>query len=122
MKRDFDGADCGIVTCRVNGRRMKAVISAGIPNTTRKEVYRRDGFRCALCDSTDGIQIHHVIPRGEGGSDFPENLITLCWRCHALAHGHKVLEAVDMTRDDIEQACVEYVADHYAEEGWYPFK
>lgn len=98
------------------------MISAGIPNTTRKEVYRRDGFRCALCDSTDGIQVHHVIPRGEGGSDFPENLITLCWRCHALAHGHKVIDSVDMTKDDVSQACVEYVADHYAEEGWYPFK
>ena len=68
------------------------VIGAGIPNTTRRGVYKRDGWRCALCDSTDGIQIHHVIPRGEGGSDFPENLITLCWRCHALAHGKKVLD------------------------------
>ena len=98
------------------------MIGAGIPNKVRRGVYKRDGWRCALCDSTDGIQIHHVIPRGEGGSDFPENLITLCWRCHALAHGKKVLDAVDLEKEDVEQACVEYVSDYYAEEGWYPFK
>ena len=66
---------------------MKRTMNASIPNTTRREVYRRDGWRCALCDSTDGIQIHHVKPRGKGGSDHPMNLITLCWRCHAAAHG-----------------------------------
>lgn len=101
---------------------VTVLIGAGIPKETRKGVYKRDGWRCALCDSSDGIQIHHVIPRGEGGSDFPENLITLCWRCHALAHGKKVLDAVDLTPEDVEQACVEYVADLYAGEGWYPFK
>ena len=100
---------------------VTVVIGAGIPNAKRREVYKRDGWRCALCDSTDGIQIHHVIPRGEGGSDFPENLITLCWRCHALAHGKKVLDGVDLEKEDVEQACVEYVSDYYAGD-WYPFK
>jgi len=33
----------------------------------RRGVYKRDGWRCALCDSTDGLQIHHVKPRGKGG-------------------------------------------------------
>ena len=55
---------------------VTVLIGAGIPYPVRRGVYKRDGWRCALCDSTDGIQIHHVIPRGEGGSDFPENLIT----------------------------------------------
>jgi len=97
------------------------MIGAGLTKARRREVYRRDGWRCALCDSTDGIQIHHVIPRGEGGSDFPENLITLCWRCHSLAHGRPVLDN-GFTEEDVEQACVEYVSDLYAEDGWYPFK
>ena len=102
--------------------RQKYLASAGLSNTLRKSVYRRDGFRCALCYSTDGIQIHHCEPRGEGGSDFPENLITLCWRCHAAAHGNvNPLDAV-FTPDDIHQACVEYLADYYAEDGWYPWK
>ena len=33
------------------------MISANIPNNIRKMVYRRDGYRCALCDSTMGLQM-----------------------------------------------------------------
>lgn len=30
--------------------------STNIPNTVRKAIYRRDGFRCALCDSPKGYK------------------------------------------------------------------
>lgn len=116
-------------------------MAANIPNNVRRGVYKRDGWRCALCDSTDGLQIHHVWPRGKGGGNSPMNLITLCWRCHAAAHGsilqadpwvaaeYKGRQDGDMTAavremmDDVEQACVEYVSDYYAERGeiWYPW-
>lgn len=67
------------------------------------------------------------------------NLITLCWRCHGAAHGSvyqlddyaftvvqdgmSIDEKVHEMMDYIEQACIEYVADYYAEQGeiWYPF-
>jgi len=98
------------------------MISANLTNSTRKAVYRRDGFRCALCDSTDGIQIHHALPRSLGGSNSPMNLVTLCWRCHALAHGTNLYDAPDFAPDDIELAVVEYLSDFYAEQGqvWDP--
>lgn len=108
---------------------------ANIDNKTRKSIYRRDGFRCALCDSTEGLQIHHVVPRGAGGSSKPMNLICLCWRCHNAAHGSIMTDIpADSTPDkirrihatvmaDMEQACVEYVSDLYAEQGevWNPW-
>lgn len=113
-------------------------MNANISKEMRKEVYRRDGFRCALCDSTDGLQIHHVKPRGQGGADHPMNLITLCWRCHAAAHGSILLldeypshdefpnieQQIQAMKDDLELACVEYVSDYYAEQGeiWYPWE
>jgi len=102
-------------------RRLSNMISANISNATRKKVYRRDGFRCALCDSTRYLQIHHVVPRGEGGSNEPHNLITLCADCHALAHGVD-LRGYGATKEDVEQAIVEYMADLYAEQGkiWAP--
>lgn len=103
-------------------------MTANISKETRKQVYRRDGWRCALCDSTDGLQIHHIKPRGKGGADHPMNLITLCWRCHNAAHGGKMVtdypgETPEQVRDDLELACVEYVSDYYAERGeiWYPW-
>lgn len=98
------------------------MISANIPTSTRMAVYRRDGYRCAICDSPKYLQIHHVIPRSHAGSDFPENLITLCSVCNAAAHGTRLPGYEDITEEAMEQACVEYVSDYYAEEGWYPFK
>ena len=46
------------------------MISANIPTSTRKAIYRRDGYRCALCDSTQYLQIHHIIPRGKGAVSY----------------------------------------------------
>ena len=37
-------------------------MNANIKSATRREVYRRDGYRCALCDSSQGLQVHHAIP------------------------------------------------------------
>ena len=98
------------------------MISAELTNATRKAVYQRDHYRCALCDSDRGIQIHHAVPRGQGGTDYPHNLITLCWRCHAIAHGTRFPD-MDVTREDVEQACTEYLSDLYAENGllWNPW-
>ena len=94
---------------------------ANIPNSVRRKVYARDGFRCALCDSTKYLQIHHVIPRGQGGSDFVENLITLCSVCHGQAHGINMYGHPDFDVEKVEQDCIEYVSDYYAGD-WYPFK
>lgn len=108
---------------------MKRNMGASIDNKTRRAVYERDGFRCALCDSTDGLQIHHVKPRGEGGADHPMNLITLCWRCHAAAHGDTFYDPMGIggrqaLREAMELECVRYVSDYYAERGeeWYPWE
>ena len=89
-------------------------MNANISNALRYGIYRRDGFRCALCDDTRGLQIHHVLPRGRGGKGHAFNLITLCAHCHATAHG-RPLDPTEFTAADIEQACFEYLADYYAE-------
>ncbi len=114
-------------------------MNANISNKMRKEVYKRDGYRCAICDSTDGLQIHHIKPRGKGGASHPMNMISLCWRCHAACHGSimgdEYAAAADCTDgmspeekrqaviDHMELATIQYVADYYAEQGqiWYPW-
>ena len=94
------------------------MVSANLTNKQRQAIYRRDGFRCALCDSTHGLQIHHVIPRSHGGSDKPQNLICLCWKCHAAAHGTIHPDFPEwVTQEWINQAATEYVSDWYAEQG-----
>ena len=96
------------------------MISANITNETRKAVYRRDGYRCALCDSTKYIQIHHYISRSRGGTNNPHNLITLCSDCHGVAHGVSIYGR-DVSKEDVEQAIVEYLADLYAPD-WNPWR
>lgn len=90
------------------------MLSAKLTNKERRAIYKRDGWRCALCDSTRYLQIHHNIPRGEGGTNSPHNLITLCADCHALAHGTRLRDWQDVAQEDIEQGCTEYLADFYA--------
>ena len=88
-----------------------------ISNAMRQMIYRRDGWRCALCDCSRYLQIHHVTPRSRGGSDTEYNLITLCATCHACAHGLDML-GTGLSRTELAESmeidCVEYLADHYA--------
>ena len=56
---------------------------------TREYVLYRDGHECRLCGGKRKdpvLEIHHKIRRIDGGSDRPDNLITLCSTCHDLLH------------------------------------
>lgn len=48
---------------------------------SRRGVLRRDGHRCAYCQSTAST-IDHVVPRSRGGVDSWENLVACCLRCN----------------------------------------
>ncbi|NMX22022.1 hypothetical protein C5S30_06250 [ANME-1 cluster archaeon GoMg4] len=53
----------------------------------RKRIYRRDGWQCQKCGATNvQLHAHHIIPLSQGGSNEPDNLITLCKNCHAELH------------------------------------
>lgn len=49
-----------------------------------KEMIReRDDYRCQVCGKTNGkLDVHHIIPRRDGGQDSMDNLITVCDGCH----------------------------------------
>ena len=94
--------------------------SAGMSTALRRKVYRRDDYLCALCGAQKYLQIHHCVPRGQGGSDREDNLITLCADCHALCHGVDT-RGVEITQEEINHAVVEYLADYYAP-NWNPWK
>jgi ATP-dependent DNA helicase RecQ len=53
----------------------------------RNQVLERDGWRCQNCGSSRDLQIHHLKPRSQLGSDLLQNLITLCAGCHGKLHG-----------------------------------
>jgi hypothetical protein len=47
-----------------------------------KVIKKRDKYSCKSCRIKIGLTVHHIIPRNEGGTNYPPNLITLCENCH----------------------------------------
>lgn len=57
-----------------------------LPYRTRRAVLTRDQEQCQKCRRTQGLHVHHITARVDGGADTPDNLITLCATCHAEWH------------------------------------
>jgi len=51
---------------------------------------------CPLCDQP-AVSDHHIVPRSEGGTDEPRNLVKLCQKCH------DEVEGIPFTPDLIEK-------------------
>jgi len=68
---------------------------ATIAPTVRRAVLVRDGYRCRApgCTSTRFLEVHHRVPRARGGTNRPDNLVTLCAACHRLRHEPHAPEA-----------------------------
>jgi 5-methylcytosine-specific restriction endonuclease McrA len=50
----------------------------------RRVVVRRARWRCQACGRGGALEVHHVIKRAQGGSDFDlDRLVALCPPCHA---------------------------------------
>lgn len=65
--------------------------NGGINKDIRAYCYLRDGYKCVRCGWVKGtpvpggrriMTLDHVIPRCEGGTAHPDNLVSLCWPCH----------------------------------------
>ncbi len=59
------------------------------PPRVRQEALVAAARHCCVCRRYKGIkvEVHHIVPEGEGGSDEIKNAIVLCFDCHADA-GH----------------------------------
>ena len=59
---------------------------------TKAQVLFRDGYTCQYCGKNQKkiknirLDVHHIIYKSNGGSDEPENLITVCRPCHWKIH------------------------------------
>jgi 5-methylcytosine-specific restriction endonuclease McrA len=48
----------------------------------RRQVLRRDGWRCQSYGTMSNLEVHHQQFRSHVGDDSEENLITVCVGCH----------------------------------------
>jgi 5-methylcytosine-specific restriction endonuclease McrA len=60
-----------------------------MPEALRDAVIASDGGRCRRCRTSDGLHVHHIVYRSQGGGHVAENLITLCYTCHDVVHSNK---------------------------------
>ena len=61
---------------------------------TRKNILRRDSYKCAYCGRSDlPLTIDHIVPRAKGGNDSWENLICACTICNNKKGDRTPLEA-----------------------------
>ncbi|MBI4300272.1 MAG: HNH endonuclease [Chloroflexi bacterium] len=52
-----------------------------------QNIRKRDRYRCTQCGASDvELHVHHIVPLSQGGSNDPDNLITLCDYCHKEIH------------------------------------
>jgi 5-methylcytosine-specific restriction endonuclease McrA len=84
-QNDLEKAYCDAQVLE-NGRNKST-----IKPSTRREVMSRDNHTCQGqgCSSKRYLEVHHKVPRTMGGSNNPENLVTLCGACHRLVHRQK---------------------------------
>lgn len=60
---------------------------------TRRNVHRRDGYRCVYCGHSPGLSsltIDHVLPRSRGGQTTWENCVTACMPCNGRKADHEL--------------------------------
>lgn len=55
-------------------------------DTLRMNILKRDGFECRDCRSKKNLEVHHILPLHKGGTNDPQNLMTLCEKCHNRHH------------------------------------
>ncbi len=59
-----------------------------IPPALRRAILARDQHRCRVpgCTHATFVDVHHIVPRSEGGSNDPSNLLTICGGHHRAVH------------------------------------
>ena len=71
---------------RIRPKRPRLRLDPEPYDQLRKQILRRDGWRCQVCGSSQNLQVHHTQLRSQQGDDDDSNLITLCAVCHEELH------------------------------------
>lgn len=74
---------------------------------TRFEVFKRDNFTCRYCGRKSPevvLEVDHITPACNGGTDDPINLATSCWECNRGKAG--ILLSQAMTGEDPHDAAI----------------
>jgi 5-methylcytosine-specific restriction endonuclease McrA len=72
---------------------IRTIYRAGVA-FSKRNVFVRDGFRCAYCgDRRDRLSIDHIVPKSRGGKTTFENCVAACKGCNLKKGGRTPGEA-----------------------------
>lgn len=71
-----------------------------LPEHVRLCVFLRDGRHCQVvgCDAKRNLEVHHVLPVAEGGTDDTDNLTVLCRKHHDLIEDDRLCRSLAAIR------------------------
>ena len=64
----------------------------------RQCVLVRDGRRCRVCKTRDGVDVHHIRFRSVGGENSTANCAAICKCCHADVHAYRLAISGDANK------------------------
>ena len=64
--------------------KSKRAKACDIPKKVKDIVWERDNHQCIICRSNQAMPNSHFIRRSQGGLGIPENVVTMCLRCHMM--------------------------------------
>ena len=87
--------DLGVGVYVLQADRQSPEHDRSIPDDVRREVLRRDGYKCKKCGWSHDewnpsdprhLELHHIKHHVKGGENVEGNLQTLCTVCHDKVH------------------------------------
>lgn len=68
-----------------NVEKIKSILE--FSKRTAVKILKRMGAKCSICGWDESTcDIHHIIPKKNGGTDNMDNLIYICPNCHRICH------------------------------------
>lgn len=72
----------------------KTTKAHSVTNRAVRESYEDRCANCGIDNERATLDVHHVVPRGQGGSNLMSNQVLLCRHCHDAAHGTRMAPTV----------------------------
>ena len=64
--------------------KSKRAKACDITKRVKDIVWERDNHQCIICGSPYAMPNSHFIRRSQNGKGIPENIVTMCQRCHMM--------------------------------------
>ena len=68
-------------------------------NYSKRVAMGRDKYRCVQCQSNVQCEVDHIVAVKDGGNHHPDNLRTLCRKCHKARTAQQAAERAAKRRD-----------------------